>query len=143
MNEEAESKEFQIGDDLGSHEYVVTEEMVREFADGLEDHHPWYLEGSPFGSPIAHPTMTVRDFSPLIKKLGREAASGLHAKQETELFNPVKIGTRVTVRGKVADRYEKPGRKYLVWEYSVFDEDNVELVRHRGTGVTMVEEAGK
>ncbi len=143
MNEKAGSKEFQIGDDAGSYEYVVTEELVRNFADGVEDHHPWHMENSPFGSPIAHSTLTVDNFSPLRKKLGRAAESGLHAKQQTELFHPLKIGTRVTVRGKVADKYEKPGRKYLVWEYSVFDEDNVECIRHRATGVTMVEEAGK
>jgi hypothetical protein len=46
----------------------------------------------------------------------------LHARQEWELFGEVPIGSRVTTRGFIRDRYRKRGRDYVVKETRTLDE---------------------
>jgi acyl dehydratase len=41
-------------------EYVLTPEMARDYAEGIEDPNPWHLEHSPFGGPVANPILIVR-----------------------------------------------------------------------------------
>jgi acyl dehydratase len=45
----------------------------------------------------------------------------LHARQEWELFGAVPLGTQVTTRGFIRDRYRKRGRDYVVKETWVQD----------------------
>jgi hypothetical protein len=46
----------------------------------------------------------------------------LHARQEWELFHPIDVGTRVTTRAFIRDRYRKRGRDYVVKETWTLDE---------------------
>jgi len=132
-------EEIEVGEQFDPVEYDLTTEMILKQADAVGDYNPWYREDSPFGGPIALPTVTCGDFLPLL--LGwRYAFSGIGilAKHEAELINPARPGSRITVRGKIADKYMRRGRPYVVLECSSVDERGREITRTRHT-VMLVE----
>ena len=113
-------------------EYVLTPELAREYAEGIEDFNPWYLENSPFGVPIANPALLVAQHVRLFKT--RYATGGnVHTRHDTQFLNPARIGKKITVSGTLVDKYVRRGREYLVVECRSVDEDGVELCRDRRT----------
>lgn len=113
-------------------EYVLTPELAREYAEGIEDFNPWYLENSPFGAPIANPILLVAQHVRLFKT-GYATGGNVHTRHDTQFLNPARIGKKVTVSGKLVEKYIRRGREYLVVECRSVDEDGVELCRDRRT----------
>ena len=124
--------EVQAGDELPVFSYQVTPETVRAFARAVEDDDPWYQE-SPFGGAIAPPLFICDDYSRCAIGGGYPVNGTIHTKAEHEMLAPIRSGSVLTVRGKVADMYEKRGRQYMVLETITIDERGIELVRSRNT----------
>lgn len=57
--------------------------------------------------------------------------SGLHAKHEMEILNPLQLGKKVTITGRHVDKYVKRGIPYRVFETQVVDEGGVIYLRSR------------
>src|SRR5262245_26123229 len=114
-----------VGRHCGSHAYDVTPEVVDFYAEALDDHHPLYAELAP---PLLH-------HSECYKVLGewylKNLFGNLHARQDWELFAPIRIGARVRTRSTIVDRYAKRGRDYVVNETDLMDADGRLLVRGR------------
>ncbi len=115
-----------VGRHCGSHRYDVTPELVRFYADALDDPSPLYRELAP--SLLFH--------SECYKVLGEwylaNLFGNLHARQDWELFQPVPIGAAVRTRSTIIERYHKRGRDYVVNETDVMaDDDGRLLVRGR------------
>ena len=104
-----------VGRHCGGHEYDVTREGVDFYADALDDHHPLYREIAP---PLLH-------HSECYKVLGewylKNLFGNLHARQDWELFGPIRVGSRVRTRSTIVDRYSKRGRDYVVNETDLMD----------------------
>ena len=121
---------LQVGEEFVSDEHLVTPGDVATYAFAVDDHHPWFFEDSPFGGPVAHPTL-----------LGNQALglrhskyivhAGLHAKMEFQFLEPIRPGVRVRSRGTVVDKYERRGKPYMVTEFVTEAEDGTVLVRGR------------
>jgi len=131
---------LQMGQELGPWETVFTEKDVRDYAASIDDENPWYVQRSALGQPVAHPAMTATFGIPLLQescsKILEDADqpwAGLHAKVEHHYTNPVPIGKRLTVRGKVADKYIRRDRYYVVVELWAVDEDGQDIVHIRDT----------
>src|SRR5256885_899189 len=123
--------EVYVGLDCGRRAYVISSQMVQEYADAVQDHHPWYFSSSPFGAPVApglirHSEMFVdrRWYLPNIY-------GNLHAKQEWEFFAPIMVGERLTAHSVVTERYLKRGRDYVVNEILLLGADGRVCVRSR------------
>lgn len=119
-----------VGLDLGTHSYEITPDVVRDYADALDDHHPWYTGDSPFGGPVA-PALLLHSE---VYKFGGwyiNYFGNLHARQEWELYAPIAVGDTVTTRATIVDRYVKRGRDYVVNEAQVFGPDGRLLMRGR------------
>ena len=122
----------QVGEEFVSDEHLVTPEDIETYAFAVDDHHPWFTGASPFGGPIAHPTL-----------LGNQALrlrhnryivhAGLHAKMEFEFREPIRPGVKITSRGRVVDKYERRGKPYMVTEFVTADEHGTVLVRGQFT----------
>jgi len=115
-----------VGRHCGGHEYAITREVVDFYADALDDHHPLYAELAP---PLLH-------HSECYKVLGewylKNLFGNLHARQDWELFAPIRVGSRVRTRSTIVDRYAKRGRDYVVNETDLMDAgDGRLLVRGR------------
>ena len=123
---------LQVGEEFVSDEHLVTPEDVETYAYAVDDHHPWFSGASPFGGPIAHPTLLGNQALRL--RHGRYIVhAGLHAKMEFEFLEPIRPGVRVRSRGRVIDKYERRGKPYMVTEYVTEAEDGTVLVRGRFT----------
>lgn len=126
------------GEELPAIEFVVTPQRVQFYAEGVEDFHPWYMykmEGSPFKGPIAHPTM-CHVFKVLFWKKyfpARLTGGRMHVKFDAEYFDPAKVGERLTIKGRVLDKYLKRGRHYLDTEFNITGEDGRSIARYRDT----------
>ena len=48
---------LEVGDDLGTRSFVITDEMIQDCTEAIESHHDWYFKDSPFGGRIAPPTI--------------------------------------------------------------------------------------
>lgn len=135
--------EITVGLDLGTHQYEITPELVANYSDGLDDHHPWYAGDSPFGGPVA-PALILHSE---VYRFGGwylpNIWGNLHAKQEWELFAPIMVGDRVTTRAMIVDRYVKRQRDYVVNEAQVFGPDGRLLCRGRTHQSFVLEVAGE
>jgi len=92
---------------------------IREFAEALRDENPLYREEeaarrSPFGGIIAPPTFT-RNFwwegHEVQEDLKIDPRLRLHGEQEFEYYRPIEAGEVLTGQVRIADVYEKAGRR--------------------------------
>ena len=124
----------EVGDEL-SRVLDLTPELVILYADAVEDFNPWYegwkmntwrIEGtSPFGGAIV-PPLLVSHFvlSVQFDHTKPFAIGSIHTYHDTELIEPIPVGTQVRITTKAIDKYEKRGRRYVRHEVLVTDEEN-------------------
>lgn len=123
----------QVGEEVMSNDLVVKPEDLDTFAYAVDDHHPWFFENSPFGGPIAHPTLLANQ-ALLMRHNKFVVDAGLHAAMQFEFIEPIRVGIRVRTRGKVIDKYERRGKHYMVTEFVTTEEDTGQtLVRGQFT----------
>jgi len=124
----------EVGDEL-SRVLDLTPELVILYADAVEDFNPWYegwkmntwrIDGeSPFGGAIVPPLM-VSHFvlSVQFDHTKPFAIGSIHTYHDTELIEPIPVGSRVRVTTTAIDKYVKRERRYVRHEVLVTDEDN-------------------
>lgn len=117
----------QIGEELMSADLFVKPEDLDTFAYAVDDHHPWFFENSPFGGPIAHPTLLANQ-ALLMRHNKFVVDAGLHAAMEFEFVEPIRVGMRVRTRGKVIDKYERRGKHYMVTQFVTTEEDTGQVL---------------
>lgn len=124
--------EVHVGDELGTLQYSVSPEMVKEYVESLDDPDPWYLEDSPFGGPIVPPFYLGNDYIRVLVQAGYPVGQ-IHARAEHEFKRPIKHGMQLTLRGRIADMYVKRERKYMVIETITTNQDGNEISRGKTT----------
>ncbi|MDP2952028.1 MAG: hotdog fold domain-containing protein [Chloroflexota bacterium] len=127
--------EIKPGVELEPMEYVLTPEMVLYYAIGIDNRHPWFVENSPFGGPIAPPTMVHVDqlrFS-YTRLIHRPEEAGVHTKYDAQYFNPARVGEKITIRGRCVANTIRRGRRYVTLETETFGEDGRPIARYRDT----------
>jgi len=124
----------EVGDEL-SRVLDLSAELVILYADAVEDFNPWYegwkmntwrIEGeSPFGGAIVPPLM-VSHFvlSVQFDHTKPFAIGSIHTYHDTELIEPIPVGSRVRITTKAIDKYVKRERRYVRHEVLVTDEDS-------------------
>jgi hypothetical protein len=111
-----------IGTDLGTVTFPVERGKVREFANAiLEDNPVFQDERAP--APLTF-SMT-RSFWPNeggdMSKISINYAMVVHGGQEFEYLGPVHVGDTLTGRTRVADAYEKEGKRGGTMSFYVFE----------------------
>lgn len=111
-----------VGRHCGSNQYVVTKDGVAFYRDALDDHAPSPADAAP---PLLH-------HSECYKHLGdwylANLFGNLHARQEWELFGPLRVGSRIRSRSTIIGRYSKRGRDYVLNETDLVDADDGRLL---------------
>jgi acyl dehydratase len=111
-------------------QYPLTPELVREYCDGIDDANPWYVDTSPFGKPVAPPTLLFVMHTKFVSE--RYSLAGrVDTRHEAEFPHPAFIGSTVTVTMKVLDKFTRDGREFIVAEYRSVDEHGRLLCRDR------------
>ena len=128
MAEKLNLEDAKVGDAIGPYRYRVTREMA-EFAASRE-----MMESSRYSGErsIAPSTLTDNDYS-LAFMVKYNPGEAIHTKAENNYLNPPVIGKELIVTGTIADRFEKRGRDFLVFETTTRDEDGREIVRSKNT----------
>jgi acyl dehydratase len=122
-----------VGEEFMSEDFVIKPEDVETYAYAVDDHNSWFFEDSPFGGPIAHPTL-LGNQALLMRHSKYIVPAGLHAKMQFEFIEPLRVGMRVRTHGKVIDKYEKRGRHYMVTQFETREEGSGQpLVRGQFT----------
>src|SRR5437867_7031832 len=112
-----------VGQDLGGREITITAADVARYRAGTG--HP-ALPDDP-APALLHHSEVYRDLSWYLPNL----IGNLHARQEWELFHPLRIGDTVRSRTTVVDRYRKRNRYYVVAEVLLTDGGGRWLQRSR------------
>ena len=123
-----------VGEEFGPLDVVISEHAVKSVVYALDDYHPWYLHDSPFGGAIAPSTLLTRPLLDLLYlKYDALRLRGLHAREELELFGPIRVGQRIRLRARVMDKFVKRGEHYVVFAAEASDEDGNILLRTKQT----------
>ena len=121
--------DLEAGDVFEPVEYVVSAFMATEYAHGVEEGCEWFHSGqAPGGRQMRPPTMIHVDKMRILEKNCLKerrvaGAKGPHARIHYEYHarhhSPAYVGERLVVTGRIADRYERRGRTYLLYELEV------------------------
>ena len=115
-------------------EKTITPESVMLYTDGVEEFNPWYEGESPFGGPIAPPFYFSRESSHCFDPLG-PGVGRLHVSHETELLEPVSVGTTVRFSARLTRKYLKRGRRYVDVDIDITDAATGKLVAREKRGL--------
>jgi acyl dehydratase len=118
-------------------EVTVTPEINRLYSYSLDDDNPWYLTDSPLDEPLVHPIALVQlGTRPVLRQFPvsvPQGESSLHAKMDVEYLRPVFVGRKYREEGRLAEKYARRGRRYLVTEGRFLDDAGNEVLRYRHT----------
>lgn len=127
---------IEVGEQLGPVEGVVNDLKLKSHAFAVDDYGDWYFKDSPFGGRVGHPTLLATDILYLFMTaydMTPPHEGGLHAKNEIEFVNAVRIGTRVTIQGTHSDKYQKRAQNYRILEGQAVDDNGQVIIRMRAT----------
>ena len=117
---------LEVGEELGTKEIVITENVLKSYLNAIESQHPWYLEGSPFGGPIVPSTIFDEEVLRLLDSV-YERFGSIHAKQEFEFKSPAFVGEKLKLKTRITDKYIKRERGWMVLGMEVIGEDGREI----------------
>jgi acyl dehydratase len=132
--------ELQIGTETGRFEVTLTGAMIDDYLDSMDNDHPWFAgTSSPFGARAAPPdlvpklamTALFQDF------IQREIGPNIRAKQAFKFFAPVHPGMRVQAVGRLVEKYERRGKRFVTLEAVFTDERGTPLVLDRRTQLVL------
>ena len=101
-----------IGRPLSTGSATLTAEHMAAFADALGDKNPRYRGPNaiaPPTYPIAFMTQAMSGGMETFLELGLNFMTLVHGEQEFEYVRPVRAGETLTLKGRIADVYEKVG----------------------------------
>ena len=113
-----------VGSDLGTSDWVlIDQEKVNAFADVTGDHQfihvdPEAAAKTPFGGPIAHGFLTL-SLTAALQPSNSIVLQGIkmginYGCDKLRFLQPVRVGKRVRVRGKLLGIEDKGGGRYLL-----------------------------
>lgn len=120
-----------IGEELGSYEYLLTQEMLDNFRASIDD------------PDASFPTLAVKHDATALAMVYEDNTGGVNAGNEVEFFNPPIPGKKVRVTGCVADKYLRRDKPYLVIEATAIDEDGRLLEKLRTYQMKKPDEVGR
>ena len=109
----------------------VSAQAVEFYCDTFEDRHSAYASAAP-GGPIAPPLLFHSEvYRHVPRWYLKNLVGNLHARQEWQLFAPLRPGQRIQTRSTIVERYHKRGRDYVLNEVDYSGPDGQLLVRGR------------
>ena len=123
--------ELEPGDEYQPLEFTVSAEMNQQFLFAQEDFDRRYLDANADRQSLVHPAillqMAANTKSPSFKLA--PGSGSILSEAQTEFLNPVPVGTKLVVRWRVTESYEKRGRRYYVMLAEMADEHGADILR--------------
>ena len=124
---------IEVGADLGTIEWIVTKDLVDVQCHLDQDFDEWYSLSSPYGGVIAPPQIQYRPPRWLLSR--NFNIRGLFYKWEMENCKPVVVGAKLLISGRIAEKYVRKDREFVVYEAEATDESGNVIFRTRRTHV--------
>ena len=112
-----------VGQDLGGREFAIPAEDVARYREGTAND----AAGNDPAPPLLYHSEVYRRLDWYLANI----IGNLHARQEWELFRPLRVGDIVRSHSTVVERYRKRNRDYVVNEVLFTDADGGWLQRSR------------
>jgi acyl dehydratase len=130
---------LRVGDRVGEAIVRVTDAMVDAYAAAVGDFNPLFMEKDGTGCRIAHPELLPKYAMDALWVPLFDRMPNIRAKQTYTFVAPVRTGETYTAVGRVADKYEKRGRLFVVFEAIFIDKRGHEVLRDRRTQLVLSE----
>jgi hypothetical protein len=120
-----------IGLEMGPLEIVLDNNTIKERVELVqwENREPLDKLG------VTPPGITIGNHARMKFMALPDLRASIWAKSEHEFLKPMKIGSRIYIRGRIVDKYVKRDRNYIVADYETVDEDGEVLMRSHETAV--------
>ena len=131
---------IEVGKEFGPWKYPLNERIAR-YLEAVENTHQWHHERSPWGPPVAPPSILGMAAERFMESLTPVPPGTLHAKQEIETAAALRLDRQPIGYGRFADKYERRGRKWFVFETRWRDETGL-LIGHSTLTMAFAKEEG-
>ncbi len=131
---------LRVGDRVGEAVIRVADAMIDTYAEAVGDANPLFMERDGAGRRIAHPELLPKHATDALWVPLFDRMPNIRAKQDFTFVTPVYAGETYTAVGSVADKYEKRGRLFVVFEAIFTDAQGTEVLRDRRTQLILSEE---
>ena len=122
---------LEIGEELGSYEYVLTQQILDEYRKSVDD------------PEAVFPTIAVKHDATALAMVYEDTTGGVNAGNEIEFHNPPIPGKKIRVTGRIHDKYIRREKPYLVIEATAVDEDGRLIEKMRTYQMKKPDEVGK
>lgn len=101
----------EVGEDLGTYDYIMTSEMIADYRRVVDNPN------------AAYPTVAARHPANLFYRKYKPLIRVPNTGHDSEYFNPPVGGKRIFVKARIADKYIRRDKPYIVVEATATDED--------------------
>jgi acyl dehydratase len=112
---------IEVGTEYGPWKYPLKERIARQL-EAVENAHPWHHERSPWGPPVAPPSILGNAALRFLDSIAPVPPGTLHAKHEIDTAAALRLDRQPVGYGRFVDKYEKRGRRWFVFETRWRDE---------------------
>ncbi|MBN1383107.1 MAG: hypothetical protein JXA41_15690 [Deltaproteobacteria bacterium] len=131
MSDMSDFDKIPIGFEMGPLELLLDQEMVNDYMQTAQ----WETTDVAQSHRYAPPGMTVVYHSRIKFQARPDLKAAIWAKTEHEFVKPLKMGSTISIRGRVIDKFVKKDRNYLVCEFETRDENGELLMKSRETSL--------
>jgi hypothetical protein len=131
MTEKSGWESLPIGLEMGPLEVVLDNNMVKNRAELVQ----WEMQEQLEKLGFTPPGFTIRYHAQMKFAALPDLRASIWAKSEHEFLKPMKVGSKVYIRGKIIEKYVKRDRNYVVADYETVDEGGEVLMISRETTV--------
>ena len=112
---------IEMNREFGPWKYPLADRIARHL-EAVENQHSWHRERSPWGPPVAPPSILGNAGMRFLDQVGPVPPGTLHVKQEIETISALRLDRQLIGYGKFTAKYEKRGRNWFVFETRWRDE---------------------
>ncbi|MBL7178019.1 MAG: hypothetical protein ISS66_19520 [Desulfobacteraceae bacterium] len=131
MSDKIRFEDIPIGMELKPMEILLDENVIEAGIAFVQ----WESREAMTKVGILPPGLTISNHARMQFNTLPDLKAAIWAKSEHEFIKPMKAGTKIIIRGKVVDKYEKRGKNYVVGEFETVDENGDIILKSLETSV--------
>jgi acyl dehydratase len=116
--------------------------LIERYLEAVDSSFPWHRERSPWGPPVAPPTLLGNATLRFLDSIAPVPPGTLHAKFDLEITNALRGDRELVGYGRFVEKYERRGRRWFVFSARFRDGPGL-LVGHSTVTMAFPEVTGK
>jgi acyl dehydratase len=123
---------IELGKSYGPYKYPLSERIAR-ILEATDNAHPWHHGRSPWGPPVAPPSILGSICMRFIDWIAPIAPGTLHTRQDVRTDAALRLDRQPIAYGEFVEKYERRGRRWAVFEARFRDETGLIIGHGRTT----------